>query len=185
MKKGLLLLISIFSIVVVDAQNYSLQDKADIMGRVDSLLFNYMQKSSLLNPMSNKPKYSVEIYKGLRSLFTKNASIYDDINPDIDANVSNNPYSKNYKSNTNYFNDLSKFEQGIQIDYKKVNINYENVKLPLGWAVNSALVRVSHKLPSSFPEVSVTLIYDVKTPEAILISVEAEQFVEASVTVTV
>ena len=111
--------------VLLIAQPYSGKEKVLISERIDTLLMNFMQKSSLTEP--GKSKRDDKVIRDFRNLFTHDATIFDDINPTFNPNAKGYPYSLTEKSRLDYFDGLiNEFQKGFVVNNKQVNINYKD-----------------------------------------------------------
>lgn len=125
MKKTLLRILLILFPAISMAQGYSMEDKALICGRIDTLLQAYLQKSGLTLPGVNKR--NDKVVGDLRTMFTVDAEIFDDINASFNEKKDVSNYELKTKTRNSFIEDLvDEFPKGLIINNKKLNINYSN-----------------------------------------------------------
>jgi len=121
-------------IVTVSAQNnFTLKQKAAIGNKIDSMLLAYFDLSTITkrveNVKTNNKETSLRI-ANYKSLFSKDALIFDDINVKFVPNPSKG--ASNYQLEEKTLNDyisglVEEFPTGLILFNKQLNISYDNI----------------------------------------------------------
>jgi hypothetical protein len=122
-----LFLVTVFFVVTIlqtIAQPYSNSEKIILTAKADSIIKNYLQKSSLIE--DGGFKQNDKIMLEFKSLFLPDAMIFDDINAYFDSTETvGNPYKLKTKPLNEYFRGLVyEFPKGLIVANKKINANY-------------------------------------------------------------
>ena len=124
MKKYSYLLMFLLVSVLLKAQSYTNANKLIIVANTDTLLKNYLQKSSLIE--EGTTKQSDKVLREFKNLFASDAQIFDDILPVFDSTqIYGYPYKLKTKTFKEYYSGLVyEFPEGLTVNNKKININY-------------------------------------------------------------
>lgn len=124
MKKYTYLLLFLLVPVVLNAQTFTNADKLIIIANTDTLLKNYLQKSSLIE--EGTTKQSDKFLREFKNLFASDAQIFDDILPVFDfTQIYGYPYKLKTKTFKEYYSGLVyEFPEGLAVNNKRININY-------------------------------------------------------------
>ena len=167
MKNLLLKLIILFIPVCASAQKYSLEDRAKICARIDTLMQNYMQKSGLTLPGISKR--NDKVVGDLRAMLKPDAEIFDDINATY--NEQTHQYELKTKARNTYIEELvDRFPKGLIITNNNLNINYQNFEKDQVSAVLSRSVQgVSADKYSFYNEDTLLLTIQILTDRSVKI----------------
>ena len=114
-------------------KSFSNEEKAKIAANVDSILASYFKNCSFTT--GSESKYNEAVASELRSLFTDDARIFDDVIPSYKDYGSGYPYGLNTKLRDEYFRSVYKeLKSGIRIRNRKLRISYDQI--------DSGIVRV-------------------------------------------
>lgn len=125
MKKFLL---STFIIIFMQVNMYGQEKKyttaefAALAGNVDSLMYKYINSSQISNP--NEKKVNPLMIATLRNIISPNATIFDDINPEIKYDAPK-VYNLVERSRNEFLDGMDKFPNGFAINVKGLNLNYD------------------------------------------------------------
>lgn len=118
-----------------EAQTNTNRDKAVIAERIDSLLLAYIDLSTITKRVQNEKTDSKSLSKRIKefkSLFEKEAIVFDDINAKFVENPAKGqePYQLEEKTIVDYAAGLvDEFPTGLIISNNRININYDNFDL--------------------------------------------------------
>ncbi|MEP7171050.1 MAG: thrombospondin type 3 repeat-containing protein [Bacteroidota bacterium] len=152
-KRNILSLVILLAPFFLFAQPYSNKEKMLISSRVDSLLTNFMLKSSLTQPGTTR--LDNKVFEDFKELFSPDAVIFDDINARFDPNEKVFPYKLESKKYDDYFIGMgAQFTKGLVVSNSKINISYDDfdkgeVKAALARKITGTVTKGKYEFSNS------------------------------------